>query len=322
MRHALAIQTAGSLIVLSVFVLAELAARLLAHFPSSEFLWYLNQEVFQLAELVRCSVSPIRLLINQTTLYWALGGTLITLWAYRARWHFGAALISHFCLIVMGLVTYNWAIAMNLPKAASLTLIIAAFGQTNGAAIFLITGAALLSAIMAHLTYLSGKRSKQLDPNRLVETMTEVFMRSALAAILLFVIFDDLRNFRIRNEAIAALAILYVLRVALSGQYQEAVLHISFAALMFAVILIMYARGLMGGGDVKLLGVAFLWLGIENSFLFSLFLIAFTISYALLAKLGAVPNQIISAGTKIPFGPSIGAAWLFTLIPWGSMGPA
>lgn len=127
-------------------------------------------------------------------------------------------------------------------------------------------------------------------------------------------IFDDLRNFRIRNEAVAALVGLFLLRAALRGQYQEAFSHAVFAAVMFAVFLFMYARGLLGGGDVKLLGAAFLWLGIETAFVFSLFLLAFTILYALLAKLGAVPKRRMAARTKIPFGPCIGAAWLVTSI--------
>jgi prepilin peptidase CpaA len=128
------------------------------------------------------------------------------------------------------------------------------------------------------------------------------------------VIFDDLRNLRIRNEAVAALTVLFLLRAAVGGQYQEALRHAVFAAVMFAVFLLMYARGLLGGGDVKLLGAAFLWLGIEHSFVFLLFLLAFTILYALLAKLGAVPKRMVAARTKIPFGPCIGGAWLVMLI--------
>lgn len=153
--------------------------------------------------------------------------------------------------------------------------------------------------------------------------MNEMLVRIALATILIFVIVDDLRNFRVRNEAVAALAVLFLLRAALSGRYAEALSHAGFAAVMFAVLLLMYvlinARGRMGGGDVKLLGAAFLWLGIENAFVFSLFLIAFTLAYVLLAKLGGVPRQMEAARTKIPFGPCIGAAWLVTLIPWGNV---
>jgi prepilin peptidase CpaA len=115
------------------------------------------------------------------------------------------------------------------------------------------------------------------------------------------------------------LTVLFLLRAALGGRYAEALSHAGFAAVMFAVFVFIYIRGLLGGGDVKLLGVAFLWLGTETSFLFSLFFLAFTILYALLAKLGAVPKRMVLAQAKIPFGPCIGAAWLVTLIPWWNM---
>ena len=55
--------------------------------------------------------------------------------------------------------------------------------------------------------------------------MIEAVILVALAAILIFVIVDDLRNFRIRNEAVAALAALFVLQTVLRGQYHEAALH-------------------------------------------------------------------------------------------------
>ncbi|MCI0600624.1 MAG: prepilin peptidase [Beijerinckiaceae bacterium] len=148
--------------------------------------------------------------------------------------------------------------------------------------------------------------------------MTELLIRIALAAILIFVILDDLRNYRIRNEAVAALILLFLLRAILMGQFAEALSHAVFAAVMFAVLLLAYSRGFLGGGDVKLLGAAFLWLGMENSFLFSIFLLAFTILYVLLAKLGTVPKRMVSARTKIPFGPCIGGAWLVTLLGSGS----
>lgn len=124
-------------------------------------LWYLNQEVFRFMETARHSpAAPLFPLINQTTLYWALGLALVALLAYRARWRFSAALISHACLIFAGLLTYDWAVAMTLPRTASLEPVIAAFGQTNGEVLVMATGVALVSAVLAHLTYLAAIRSE------------------------------------------------------------------------------------------------------------------------------------------------------------------
>jgi len=144
--------------------------------------------------------------------------------------------------------------------------------------------------------------------------MIELPIHIALAAILVYVILDDFRNLRIRNEAVAALIVLYVLKEAIGGRYGEAVSHAAFAAVLFVLLLLFYARNLLGGGDVKLLVAAFLWLGIENSFLFSLLLLTFSVLYWLLAMLGAVSKRKVTARTRIPFGPSIAAAWLTTLI--------
>lgn len=164
MRHLLAIQTAASLIVLAVIAMAELAALLLAHFPGSVLVWYLNQEVFRFMENARDSLtSPVHLLLNQTTLYWDLGLALVVLLVHRLRWRFGAAVISHACLMFVGLLTYDWAMAMKLPKTASLDPVIAAFGQANGTVLLLASGAALLSAGLAHLTYLAGSSSIWLN---------------------------------------------------------------------------------------------------------------------------------------------------------------
>jgi hypothetical protein len=61
---------------------------------------------------------------------------------------------SHSLAARRGLLTLDWVAAMWLPKTASLDSAIAVFGQPNGAVLLLAGGAALLSAISAHLTYL------------------------------------------------------------------------------------------------------------------------------------------------------------------------
>lgn len=146
--------------------------------------------------------------------------------------------------------------------------------------------------------------------------MIETVILAALAAILSFVVVDDFRNLRIRNEAVAALALLFVASTGLTGHFREALAHAAFALVMSGLILVFYAKGVMGGGDVKLLAVAFLWLGPEHAFAFSLFLLGFTLAYALLAKLGTLPRQVVATRSKIPFGPCIAAAWLVAALPW------
>lgn len=144
--------------------------------------------------------------------------------------------------------------------------------------------------------------------------MVEVMILAVLAAVLAFVVQDDLRNYRIRNEAVLALLVLFLASVALAGTTREALAHAAFAAAITAILLVSYQMGAMGGGDVKLLAVAFLWLGLEHSFVFSLLLLGFTLGYAALGKLGILPRKLVASRPKIPFAPCIAAAWLLTTI--------
>src|SRR5262249_2016141 len=114
----------------------------------------------------------------------------------------------------------------------------------------------------------------------------------------------------IRNELIIALAVLYIVHAFVSGRWVGAQWNVAFAAVMFAAMLLLYARRLMGGGDVKLLGVAFLWVGIDCALPFAVLLLAFSGVDAITARLGWVEVQRASddARPRIPFAPSIAAA--------------
>jgi prepilin peptidase CpaA len=172
--------------------------------------------------------------------------------------------------------------------------------------------------------FFSGKRPASLRRNRLLageggKAVIESLILVVLVVVLAYVVLDDFRNLRIRNEVVLGLALLFLLKVALAGDYRLGLSHAAFALVMTALVLAFYAKGAMGGGDVKLLGVAFLWLGAENSFAFSLALLAVTLAYLLLARLGALPKHEVAKRTKIPFGPCIAAAWLLTALPWGTV---
>src|SRR5262249_34767067 len=129
-------------------------------------------------------------------------------------------------------------------------------------------------------------------------------------AVLFYVAYNDLRRFKIRNELIIALGILFIIYAFVSGRWASALWNVAFAAMMFAAMLLLYARRLMGGGDVKLLGVAFLWIGIDCALPFAVLLLAFAGVHAIAARLGWAEVQRASddARPRIPFAPSIAAA--------------
>ncbi len=130
---------------------------------------------------------------------------------------------------------------------------------------------------------------------------------------LLHVIVEDLRRFRITNRSVAILTGLFVAWILIHRDWSGLAVHAAFGGVMFAVLLGMYALRLMGGGDVKLLAVAFLWLGHEASLVFTLGMAAFTLIYVVAARMKWLPARPSDKGLRIPFGPSIAAAWIATI---------
>ena len=106
------------------------------------------------------------------------------------------------------------------------------------------------------------------------------------AGLLLYVAANDLREFRIRNELIAVLAALFFVHAGLSGRWVALHWNLGFAALVFAGMLWAYAQNLMGGGDLKLMTVAFLWSGPYCAVPFLVILTVFALLHTLAAKLG------------------------------------
>lgn len=127
------------------------------------------------------------------------------------------------------------------------------------------------------------------------------------AAVLLYAAWNDLRNFRIPNELVAVLAGLFVVHAVLSGRWVEMRWNIAFAFLMFLVMLVFYIRKTMGGGDLKLLTVGFLWAGYACALPFTIFLLVFALVHAIIVKTGIV-KAIGPDGRRVPFAPAIAAA--------------
>ena len=72
------------------------------------------------------------------------------------------------------------------------------------------------------------------------------------SGLLLYGAVRDLRDYSISNAFVLVLGALFILHAVLSGRWVIMHENIAFALLMFAVLLVCYARGWMGGGDVKL----------------------------------------------------------------------
>lgn len=137
----------------------------------------------------------------------------------------------------------------------------------------------------------------------------------AASALLLVAAWTDLREYKIRNDLVLALAGMYVLYAMLAGQWFNLKWDLAFAALMFALLLATYAAGWMGGGDVKILAVAFLWTGLSGALPFAILLALFSAAHTLLAMRGWVASQQNEKGhRRIPFAPSVAGALICTFI--------
>jgi prepilin peptidase CpaA len=129
-------------------------------------------------------------------------------------------------------------------------------------------------------------------------------------AVLFYVAFNDLRHYKIHNELIVVLIVLFFIHALVSGRWVSAHWNVAFAFLMFMTMLLLYSRHLMRGGDVKLLSVVSLWVGIHCALPFAILVVLFAGMHVVGTKLGwvSVPRPDNGERERIPFAPSIAAA--------------
>jgi prepilin signal peptidase PulO-like enzyme (type II secretory pathway) len=84
--------------------------------------------------------------------------------------------------------------------------------------------------------------------------------------------------------------------------------NLAFAAFMFVIMVYFYSQNLMGGGDVKILAVAFLWTGIWCAFVFAVLMAIFAMVQVAAAKFGWLKVQKVGEQKRIPLAPSVAGA--------------
>ena len=140
------------------------------------------------------------------------------------------------------------------------------------------------------------------------------------AGLLFYVAATDLRAYKIPNEMVLVLGALFFVHAALSGRWVDLHWNIGFAVVTFILMAFCYTRGLMGGGDLKLLAVAFLWSGVHCALPFLIFLVIFASLHTLAAKLEWVSAQRVDGRIKVAFAPSI-AVGLIGIFVTGCVSP-
>ncbi len=165
--------------------------------------------------------------------------------------------------------------------------------------------------------------------------MAALFATIALAFFPLVVFragIGDFVTMRIPNRLVLVLLLGYVVLAPLAGfTPTEMALSLAGASAIFCLALGAFACGWMGGGDVKLMAVSALWLGLPflPAFLIctSLFGGVLTLAllvyrssfrpYAFAGRLGWVQGLHVGK-TRVPYGVAIAAAALFVFAstPW------
>jgi Flp pilus assembly protein protease CpaA len=126
--------------------------------------------------------------------------------------------------------------------------------------------------------------------------------------VLFYVALNDLKDYKIRNEPILVLAGLFFLHAFLSGRWSTLPWNLGFAAILFLLMLYPYSKKMMGGGDIKLLTVAILWVGPFCALPFALFLLLFAGIHALAVKFKWVEAKALGKRQSVAFAPSLAAA--------------
>jgi prepilin peptidase CpaA len=132
------------------------------------------------------------------------------------------------------------------------------------------------------------------------------------SATLVWVALTDFREFRIRNELVLILAGLYFAYAFVAGRWISVPWNVGFALLMLAGMTFAYSSQKMGGGDLKLLAVAFLWTGPWAVVPFAVLLVICTGLHYLGVRLGWATAEKTPAGLRIPLAPSVAAALIGT----------
>jgi len=140
-------------------------------------------------------------------------------------------------------------------------------------------------------------------------------------AVLFYVAFTDLKHYKIRNEFILVLTGLFFLHAFLSARWTTLHWNLGFAAILFVLMLYPYSMKMMGGGDLKLLTVAILWVGPFCALPFAFFLLLFAGIHAVALKFKLVEGKTFGEKQSVAFAPSIAAA-LISVFLVGCLRPA
>ena len=138
------------------------------------------------------------------------------------------------------------------------------------------------------------------------------YIEIALVAVLVYVGFTDFRAFKISNNLVLLLLVLYVFFALVARTPAEIVSDLIFSGIIFVGLVWFYTKGGIGGGDVKLVTVACLWTGPHCALLFSVMLLLLIGLHVFAAWMGWAATKPKAGRFAIPYAPSIAGALIAT----------
>jgi prepilin peptidase CpaA len=149
--------------------------------------------------------------------------------------------------------------------------------------------------------------------------------------LMAFAAMMDLFTMTIPNRISILLAVAFVLVAPLTAMgWEEYFMHLGTGFAVLAIGILLFALGLLGGGDVKLLAAASLWLGFENllQYVVLVAILGGLLSIVLLMYRGILPPRWLTSypwamrlhdrSEGIPYGLALAGAalWVFPTTVW------
>jgi prepilin peptidase CpaA len=163
--------------------------------------------------------------------------------------------------------------------------------------------------------------------------LASVVAKAGSIIVLAYIASSDFTTQKIRNEQLlyllAGAAILVLLRYEQGGDLQSLLVPAAIAAVLFAVLFVFWLLGKVGAGDVKLLGIVPLIVGVEGSLTFMAglllltFVTYFIMKFPILVPQAWFRSYLTGLGKtgRVPFGVPISvAAVVALLVPLSIMG--
>lgn len=136
-----------------------------------------------------------------------------------------------------------------------------------------------------------------------------------LALLLLAAARSDLRDRTIANEVNAAIALLAIPHWWLNSLslWPDIALQVGVAGIVFGLFAIAFARGWMGGGDVKMIGALALWVPVRDV---TMLLLVISVAGGVVTAAMLAKERLRPGGTpiEVPYGIAIafGGLWLIS----------